>query len=280
MRCPDALRRRRLLALLLASCAWPASAQPARVVSLGGVVSEIVHALGADALLVGVDQSSQYPQSLRRLPRVGYYRNFSVEGVASLRPGLVLASEHAGPPAALEQLRRLGLKVVILPAGATLEALDARIERTAQALGRGERARALVADIRRQVSALAPPPPVRPRVLLLSSHTGRLQAAGRDTAADALLALAGAANVFDVHTSFKPVSAEGVAALQPEVIVTTESSVAAAGSVERFASQPGIAGTPAGRQRRIVVMDDLLLLGFGPRLPQALAQLRAGMEPR
>lgn len=278
MRCPDTLRRR-LLASLLASCAWPATAQPARVVSLGGVVTEIVHALGADALLVGVDSSSQYPQSLRRLPRVGYYRNFSVEGVASLRPDLVLASEHAGPPAALEQLRRLGLKVVILPAGATLNALEARIERTADALGRREQARALVADIRRQVGALAPLP-ARPRVLLLSSHTGRLQAAGRDTAADALLALAGAANVFGAHTSFKPVSAEGVAALQPEVIVTTESSVAAAGSVERFAGQPGIAGTPAGRQRRIVVMDDLLLLGFGPRLPLALAQLRAGMEPR
>ena len=44
--------------------------------------AEIVHALGADALLVGVDQSSQYPPSMRTLPQVGYYRNFSVVGVS------------------------------------------------------------------------------------------------------------------------------------------------------------------------------------------------------
>lgn len=275
---PDPWRRRLLLVPMMAG-AQAAAARPARVVSLGGVVTEIVHALGADALLVGVDQSSQYPPSMRALPQVGYYRNFSVEGVASLRPDLVLASEHAGPPAALEQLRRLGLRLVVLPAGATLEALEARIQGVAQALGQGERGRALAADIGRQVRALAPLP-VRPRVLLLSSHTGRLQAAGRDTAADALLTLAGATNVFHAHTSFKPVSAETVAALQPEIIVTTESSVAAAGNLERFAAQPGIAGTPAARQRRIVVMDDLLLLGFGPRLPQALQRLRAGMEGR
>ncbi|MFN3415468.1 MAG: hemin ABC transporter substrate-binding protein [Caldimonas sp.] len=271
------LGRRRWLLVWVMAGARAAAAGPARVVSLGGVVTEIVHALGADALLVGVDQSSQYPPSMRTLPQVGYYRNFSVEGVASLRPDLVLASEHAGPPAALEQLRRLGLRLVVVPAGATLEALEARIQGVAQALGRGEQGRALAADIVRQVHALAPLP-ARPRVLLLSSHTGRLQAAGRDTAADALLALAGAINVFHAHSSFKPVSAETVSALQPEVIVTTESSVAAAGSLERFAAQPGIAGTPAARQRRIVVMDDLLLLGFGPRLPQALQRLRAGME--
>jgi iron complex transport system substrate-binding protein len=256
------------------------AAQPQRVVSLGGVVTEIVHALGAEALLVGVDQSSQFPDAVRRLPQVGYYRQFSVEGVASLRPDLVIASEHAGPPAALDQLRRLGIRVVVVPAGATLDALEARIVQTAQALERPAQGHALAARIREQVRALAPPPDPRPRVLLLSSHTGRLQAAGRDTAADALLALAGGKNVFAAQTSFKPVSAETVASLRPEVIVTTESAVKAAGNLDAFMVQPGIATTPAARQRRVVVMDDLLLLGFGPRLPAAVTQLRAGMEGR
>lgn len=263
-----------LLVLGLAQGVW---AQPSRVVSLGGVVTEIVHALGAQSLLVGVDQSSQFPASMRKLPQVGYYRNFSVEGVASLRPDLVLASQHAGPPASLEQLRRLGLTVVVVPADASLEALEARIVTVAQALDRAGQGLALVASIREQVAAVAPPAD-QPRVLLLSSHTGRLQAAGRDTAADAVLRLAGATNVFSAQHSFKPVSAEVVAALRPEVLVITESSLQAAGSLDAFLAQPGIAATPAARQRRVVVMDDLLLLGFGPRLPQALAQLRAGMD--
>jgi iron complex transport system substrate-binding protein len=280
VRALSAARRCAGAVLLALGLTQAAAAQPQRVVSLGGVVTEIVHALGAEALLVGVDQSSQFPVTMRRLPQVGYYRQFSVEGVASLRPDLVLASEHAGPPASLDQLRRLGLRVVVLPAGATLDALEARIVQTAQALERPAQGHALAARIREQVRALAPPPAMRPRVLLLSSHTGRLQAAGRDTAADAMLALAGATNVFAAQTSFKPVSAEVVASLRPEVIVTTESSVNAAGSLAAFMAQPGIASTPAARQRRVVVMDDLLLLGFGPRLPAALTQLRAGMDLR
>lgn len=281
MRCALSAGRRCVSTVLLALGLMQAvAAQPQRVVSLGGVVTEIVHALGAEALLVGVDQSSQFPDAVRRLPQVGYYRQFSVEGVASLRPDLVIASEHAGPPAALDQLRRLGIRVVVVPAGATLDALEARIVQTAQALERPAQGHALAARIREQVRALAPPPDPRPRVLLLSSHTGRLQAAGRDTAADALLALAGGTNVFAAQTSFKPVSAETVASLRPEVIVTTESAVKAAGNLDAFMVQPGIATTPAARQRRVVVMDDLLLLGFGPRLPAAVTQLRAGMEGR
>ncbi|WP_019559955.1 MULTISPECIES: ABC transporter substrate-binding protein [Caldimonas] len=279
MRGLDCWRRRLVAFVTMWAATGMALAAPARVVSLGGVITEIVHALGAQALLVGVDQSSQYPPSMRDLPQVGYYRNFSVEGVLSLKPDVVLASEHAGPAGALEQLRRLGLKVVVLPAGPTLPALRARIIGVADALDRPVQGRRLAQDIERQVQSL-PPLPGRLRVLMLSGHTGRLQAAGRETAADALLTLAGGINVFQDHTSFKPVSAETVAALQPELIVTTESAVAAAGGVERFAAQPGIASTPAARQRRIVVMDDLLLLGFGPRLPQALERLRAGWEGR
>jgi iron complex transport system substrate-binding protein len=35
--------------------------------------------------------------------------------------------------------------------------------------------------------------------------------------------------------------------------------------------------TPAGQSRRLIVMDDLLLLGFGPRLPEAARQLTSAL---
>ncbi|AKJ27196.1 hemin ABC transporter substrate-binding protein [Caldimonas brevitalea] len=269
-----------MLAVLLAGGVGAATAAPgARVVSLGGGVTEIVHALGAGSLLVGTDRSSVYPESARQLPQVGYYRSFSVEGVASLRPDLVLASDQAGPRESLQQLQRLGMRVVVLPSAPTLDALAQRVMGVAVALQREAAGRALAEDLRQQVARLraTPPPRAALRVLLLSSHTGRLQAAGSGTAADAMLRLAGAENVFAAQHSYKPVAPEAVAALRPEAIVTTASSVAAAGGLEGFASQPGVALTPAARARRIVVMDELLLLGFGPRLPQALRQLQAGL---
>ncbi|MFC7205842.1 hemin ABC transporter substrate-binding protein [Comamonas endophytica] len=253
------------------------AAAPARVVGLGGPVTEIIYALGAGERLVGADASSIYPAEAHRLPKVGYYRSFSIEGVASLKPDLVLASEDSGPLHALEQLRRLGSLVVILPSAPTLEALDQRIMGVAKALDIEPRGAALVQKLHADLRAVRPSP-AKPRVLLISSHTGRLQGAGDDTAAAAMLKLMDARNVLAGQRGYKPLSAEAAVALRPEVIVTGRMSVDASGGLDAFLAQPGLAATPAARSRRVVVMDDLLLLGFGPRLPEALRLLDAGFS--
>lgn len=270
---------RMALPWLLCAAGIAHAAPPARVVGLGGAITEIVYALDAGATLVGADTSSIYPPEAAKLPKVGYYRTFSVEGVASLKPNLVLASDQSGPPQAFEQLKKLGSKVVVLPSAPTLAALDARILGVAAALDMAPRGTALVEKLHAELKAIKPPAQ-RPRVLLVSSHTGRLQAAGEDTAAHAIIELAGGTNVLGSQTGYKPLSAEAAAALKPDVIVTTTMSVGGSGTVEAFLAQPGLNATPAAKQKRIVVMDDLLLLGFGPRLPEALRQLQAGFAAR
>lgn len=267
---------RAALLSLLSIAATVHAADARRVVGLGGSVTEIVYALDAGDRLVGADASSIYPPAATKLPKVGYYRGFSVEGVASLRPDLVLASDQSGPPQALEQLRKLGNQVVVLPSAPTVEALEKRITGVAAALGVAERGTALISRIRTEMQAISPGEQ-RTRVLLVSSHTGKLEAAGDDTAAAAMLRLVGAINVLADQRGYKPFSAEAAAALRPEVIVTTRMSVDASGSVDAFLAQPGIAVTPAAKSRRVIVMDDLLLLGFGPRLPEALRQLAGGI---
>ena len=257
------------------STGGPGVARPARVVCLGGTMTEIVYALGAGGRLVGVDESSTYPPEARELPKVGYYRAFSIEGVASLRPDLVIASDQAGPASALERLRALGVPLLILAAAPRLDALAARIEGVAQALGEDAHGRALIASIRAEVGrATAAPHPAR--VLALSQHTGRLMVAGRDTAVDAILALVGATNLGSNQNGYKPIAGEAVAALRPDFILTTRSSLAA-GGVAAFAAQPGIAATPAARGGQIIVIDDLLLLGFGPRVGEAVRQVAAAL---
>lgn len=270
------LRTALLLLFGSAHFAHAAAPPPARVVGLGGAITEIVYALDAGGRLVGADASSIYPPAANKLPKVGYYRSFSIEGVASLKPDLILASDQSGPPQAIEQLRKLGSQVVLLPSEPTLAALDQRIMGVATALGMPARGTALVQKIHAELQAVKPL--ARPaRVLLVSSHTGKLEGAGDDTAAAAMLQLIGAVNVLADQRGYKPLSAEAAAALRPEAIVTTSMSVSASGSVAAFLAQPGLAVTPAARSRRVIVMDDLLLLGFGPRLPEALRQLEAGL---
>src|SRR5699024_10788320 len=81
---------------------------PQRVVSLGGSVTEIVYALDQEHALVGSDLSSIYPEQATELPRVGYYRSLPLEGLVSLQPDLILASEQAGPREVLARVEQLG----------------------------------------------------------------------------------------------------------------------------------------------------------------------------
>ncbi|MEC5398548.1 heme/hemin ABC transporter substrate-binding protein [Uliginosibacterium sp. H1] len=267
-----------ILLCALAAYAQAQAAGPQRVVSLGGPLTEIAFALGGGDRLVGVDASSVYPAAAAQLPKVGYYRSFSVEGVVSLQPQVVLALDHAGPPPAMEQLRKLGVQVVVLPSDPTLDALELRMDGVARALGLGDAGKRAALALRDEITKLTRAQSTQ-RVLLVSAHTGKLQAAGRGTAANALLRLTGARNAFDGE-GYKSLSGEAVAALQPDVIVTTTLSAEASGGVQGFAAQPGLAVTPAARERRIIVMDDLLLLGFGPRLPEAVRLLQAGLAKR
>jgi iron complex transport system substrate-binding protein len=264
------------LALLAALFPALLQAEPSqRVVTLGGSLTEIVYALDAQAQLVGVDQSSSYPQAATQLPQVGYYRNFSVEGIAGLKPTLILASDQAGPPEALQKLQQLGPHVVVLQSAATVEALEQRIRGVAAELGVGARGEQLIARV--HASLGNPRTGKAPRALLLMGRDSHLQGAGTNTAADSILQLAGAENVLATQQGYKPISPEALVALAPEVIVTTRMTVDSLGGRTQLLASPGIALTPAAKQGRIVVMDDLLLLGFGPRLPEALSELRAGM---
>nr|WP_315845116.1 hemin ABC transporter substrate-binding protein [uncultured Achromobacter sp.] len=250
------------------------AAEPSRVVTLGGSVTEIVYGLGQGDRLVGDDLSSLYPEAATKLPRVGYYRAVPVEGVLSLKPDLVLASEQAGPPDALKRLAGVGVRVVTVSDAPSVDSLKARIRSVADALGVAPAGERMVDEVTRELARAEALPATQARALLLINRTGSPQGAGRDTAANEVMHLAGLVNVLHDQQGYKPLSAEAVGALAPDLIVVTQASLDAGGGMEAFLRLPGIASTQAAAKRRVVVMDDLLILGMGPRLPLALTQLK------
>ncbi|WP_447578534.1 heme/hemin ABC transporter substrate-binding protein [Achromobacter kerstersii] len=262
------------IALGWAMAASVHAAEPSRVVTLGGSVTEIVYGLGQGGRLVGDDQSSLYPEAATKLPRVGYYRAVPVEGVLSLKPDLVLASEQAGPPEALKRLAGVGVRVVTVSDAPSVDSLKSRIRAIAGALGVAAAGERMVEDVTQELARAEAIPATRARALLLINRTGSPQGAGRDTAANEVMQLAGLDNVLHDQQGYKPLSAEAMGALAPDLIVVTQASLEAGGGMEKFLSLPGIASTQAAAKRRVVVMDDLLILGMGPRLPLALTQLK------
>ena len=255
-----------------------------RLVSIGGSVTEIVYALGLADYVIAVDSTSRYPDEVASKPNVGYMRQLAAEPILALEPSLVLAVEDAGPPAVLDQLREAGLRVVLIPDDPSPLGVIDKIERVATALDEQEMGKALKARLETELNALGTAVASlqsRPRVLFLLSVDGRgtALAAGRKTSAAGIIELAGGANAMNAFEGYKPLSPEAAVAAAPDVILVTNRSLELLGGPDGLIGIPEIALTPAGQNGRIVAMDGLLLLGFGPRTGYAVEQLARRLHP-
>jgi iron complex transport system substrate-binding protein len=254
-----------------------------RIVSAAGAITEIVHALGAGDRLVAVDTTSLYPPAVQALPKVGYMRTLSAEGVLSARPTLVLLSSDAGPPQVLDQLRSAGVKLAVIEDSHDAAGVPVKIRAVAAALGMRDRGEALarsVTDTFAAIEQVVAKVPRRPRVLfVLSTGRGAPMAAGQNTAADAMIRLAGGDNAVHGYNGYKPLSSEAATAAAPEIVLAMQQTVEQAGGADAFMAQLQLGGTPAGRARRLVALDGTYLLGFGPRAPMAVAELARAIHP-
>jgi iron complex transport system substrate-binding protein len=270
-----------LAALSLARA--PAAADTTRIVAIGGAVTETVYALGARDALVAVDTTSLFPPEATRLPNVGYMRQLAAEPIIALQPSLLLVQDDAGPPQTLDQLRAAGLNLVLVPNKPSVDGVVEKIGVIAEALGRPAQGRALAARVKGDVDAVAAAiagTREHPRVVfLLSIGGGAPLAAGRGTSADGIIKLAGGINAIDGFEGYKPASPEALAALDADVILVTPRTVAQVGGEAGVLALPGVAQTKAASARRIVVIDGLLLLGFGPRTGEGVRTLASALHP-
>ena len=284
---PDRRRRSALTGLGLTALGWSAltaggslqaavaaagaapDGAPQRIVSVGSDLTEIVYALGAGGQVVATDTTSQFPAAAAATRKIGYMRELAAEGVLSLEPDLLLLSAAAGPPSVIRQLAATGIAMARAPEHYTLAAVREKIQLLGQALHRPAQAGELLGSFDRQVSelqTLREQLSGRPRVaFLLSTGRGAPQAAGSATAAQAVLDLINADNVF-THRGYKAVATEAMIALNPEIILMMNHSIASAGGAQTVLQWPAVALTDAGRQQRLIGVDGAALLAFGPRV--------------
>ena len=260
---------------------------PQRWVSAGGALSEWVSALGGESKLVGVDTTSQHPESLKALPSIGYQRQLSAEGVLSLRPQILVGTEEMGPPPVLSQIRSAGVRVELFSAQADVPTLQGNLQHLGKLLGAEDRATQLMATyqqaleqqkIRVTRAQLTQP---SPGVLLLLGHAGgKPLIAGKNTAADWLLQRAGGHNLA-THTGYKPFSNESLVSLDPDVLVFADRALSGdAARAALFKENPILASTRAAREGRVIELDPTLLVGgLGPRLPDSLKKLSDSFYP-
>jgi iron complex transport system substrate-binding protein len=276
-----ALQRLSVLAMAGSPLGLMAAPGSPRLITVGGGITEVVYALGAQDQLVGTDTTSLYPAAALATPKVGYMRQLSAEGLLSLRPDALIAGSDAGPPVVIDQLRSAGVRVELVVADHSWDEVRRKIVAVGRASGREAAARELQARldarwhaVSARVQAAKGP---GPKILFVLSHSGSPQVSGEKTVADAVIRFIGARNALGGFQGYRPMTAEAMAQAAPDVILTTTQGIEAIGGEAKFWQRPELALTPAYQRRAtartLVHLDALELLGFGPRLPDVVERL-------
>ncbi|MEM1411988.1 MAG: ABC transporter substrate-binding protein [Pseudomonadota bacterium] len=266
------------LALLLPYA--PARAQE-RVVSVGGDLTEIIYALSEEQRLVATDSTSVFPEAAAALPKVGYVRRLSAEGVLSVEPDLMLISGAAGPPEALELLRASGVQITEMQTAYTVEAIIDKTRRVAEALDAQTAGAALIAQIEadwEKAQAELASREEHSMLFFAAPPEGAPRAAGRETAAHGIIELLGGRNVFDDYTGYKPLSLEAAVAANPDIVLVMHHHADRIGGFESVKEHPALSLTAAAQEGRIYLVDPVTVMQFGPRTPAAVAALAAEIE--
>ncbi|EGR0072375.1 hemin ABC transporter substrate-binding protein [Vibrio vulnificus] len=252
-------------ALLSTTLSLPLQAAQERIISAGSAVTELILALHAEQSLVAVDVTSQLPEG-QPLPKIGYHRRLSAEGLLALSPTKLIGSDEMGPAPVLQQLKSTGIDIEVVNTQANVDGLKARIDQIAAILNKPQEAQQLKSLVDQQVQSLKANQPTeqKKKVLFLLIHEGRAaNVAGTDTTPDAIISLAGAINpAADRITAYKPLSSESMVEMQPDVILVSGRSFEKLGGPDAIIKMmPLLAATPAGQNKQIMAIDGAALVG-------------------
>lgn len=250
-----------------------------RIVVAGGSLTEIVFALGAGDQVVGVDKTSNYPEAVKQLPQIGYWKLLNIEGILSLSPSLFITLNDVEPENVIDQINQAKVDVLTLQrVPGTLDLLYSNIEKISARLNKQAEGKQLISKIQNNLSEIQKKiltHPNKAKILFLMSMGGTNSVAGKNTTADALITIAGGENLA-THSSYKSYTAESIIAMNPEVIVLNTYSIDQLGGIDKINTIPGITETAAFKNHRIITIDDSYLFGIGPRIDEVANILYQG----
>ncbi|WP_394434685.1 heme/hemin ABC transporter substrate-binding protein [Streptomyces sp. SGAir0957] len=253
-----------------------------RIVPLSGSLSEIVFTLGLGEDVVARDITATFDQATK-LPVVTRNHDVSAESVLSLRPDLVLAERTTGPAEAMRQIRDAGIPVVVLDPALDLDDVGTRIQAVADTLGIPAAGRELTRRSQDRIEAVRKDIPrttgsKKPRIafLYVRGSASVYLIGGAKSGATSLLEAAGAVDAgaaSGLKTDFRAITSEALAKAAPDAILVMTKGLASVGGIDGLVKIPGVAETPAGVDRRVVSVEDGVLLNYGPRTDQVLRSL-------
>ena len=253
----------------------------ARIVALANGAAELIAAMGYQENLVGRDIASSTTE-LTDVPIVTSGHQVIPETIIALQPTLVIIDDATGPSSAIAKLSAAGIRIVSISQSWNLAELVSKIEQIGTALGAPQSAARLKSLLTESidgslVEASTTDKKLKIAFLYLRGTSSIYLVGGKGSGADYLIEATGAVDVGaeKLTKPFTPLTAETMAQLNPDLILVMIGGLESVGGVSGLVELPGIAQTPAGKNRQVVAVDDSLLLSFGPRTPSLISELAA-----
>ena len=244
-----------------------------RVVSLAPNLTENIFAVGAGDRLVGVTTFCNYPEQAKEIAKIGDTMTPNMESIIALKPDVVFVSTASQIEAFMKTLEANGIAVYVTNP-TTLDGVLDNLQKLGDILGTTEKAGQLVPDLKRRITDIWSKIESEKRVrVFVQISREPLFTVGKQSFLTTILEKAGAESVTkDVESAYPKLSKETASALNPEVIILSESD-------DNKEPNDAFKNSPAVKNGRIYKVNADLLSRPGPRLVDALEQIAKDLHP-
>ncbi len=244
-----------------------------RVVSLAPSVTENIFAVGAGDRLVGVTTFCNYPEQAKSIAKIGDTMTPNMESIIALKPDIVFVSTASQIEAFMKTLEQNGIAVYVTNA-TSLDGVFNNLKQLGDLLGTQDKADKLVADLTAKVDAVGSKlDGQKPLRVFVQISREPLFTIGKQAFLTTMLTKAGAESVTaDVDSAYPKLSKETASALNPEVILLSDSE-------DNKEPNEAFKNSPAVKNGRVYKVNADILSRPGPRLVDALEQIAKDLHP-
>lgn len=250
---------------------------PQRIVSVAPTPTEMLFAVGAGDLLVGIDAWSDYPAQTKNITKVGDFE-LNLEQIITLKPDLIVSGDLV-PQSDLDTLESNGIPYMII-ADRNLSDVYDSIQLVGMVTNHASNASLLVKSLKDRVEAVTNKTLAggvsHPKIYL---EYWPMFTFGPGSFGNDIIHLAGGTNIGAIKdTEYPSVTDEFVVSQDPDIIVYTTGPSTTTNPAE-ITSRPGWNQTNAVSLSKIYSIDDNLVSRYGPRIIDGLEQLAAIIHP-
>ncbi|HTH50453.1 MAG TPA: cobalamin-binding protein [Pyrinomonadaceae bacterium] len=244
-----------------------------RAVSLAPSVTENVFAVGAGDRLVGVTTFCNYPEEAKGIAKIGDTMTPNMEAIVALKPDVVLVSTASQVEAFTKTLAQNHIAVYVMDP-ATLTDVFNSLERLAALFGTTDKLQKVLPGLRNRAGDVELKAGNLPKTrVFVQISREPLFTIGKTAFLNDVINKAGGASVTaDVETAFPKLSKETASALDPEVIILSDSE-------DDQEPNEAFKNSAAVKNGRVYKINADIISRPGPRLVDALEQIAKDLHP-